>query len=115
MTKITVIPEQDGCWAIISINSLKASRANDTLFSRAFHTTSRYDFRAYDIRPFRKLNVDPSPRPQGVGTQKIVPVHVPFMYVTHTQNLVEFWKNKITPKPPRYRQVPPLGMTQAAE
>ena len=56
MTKITVIPEQDGCehsWAIISIISPKASRANDTLFSRAFHTTSRYDFRAYDIRPTR--------------------------------------------------------------
>ena len=56
MTKIPVIPEQDGCehkvsWAFISIISLKASRANDTLFSRAFHTTSRYDFRAYDIRP----------------------------------------------------------------
>ena len=31
--------------------SLKARRANDTLFSRAFHTTSWYDFRANDIRP----------------------------------------------------------------
>ena len=38
-------------WAIISIINLKARRANDTLFSHAFHTTSRYDFRAYDIRP----------------------------------------------------------------
>ena len=35
----------------ILIISIKASRANDTLFSRAFHTTSRYGFRAYDIRP----------------------------------------------------------------
>ena len=45
--------EQDGCvaLAIISIISLKARRAYDTLFSRAFHKTSRYDFRANDIRP----------------------------------------------------------------
>ena len=31
--------------------SLKARRANDTLFSRAFHTSSWYDFRANDIGP----------------------------------------------------------------
>ena len=63
------------------------------------------------------LIFDPSPRPQGAGTQKIVPVHVPFMWVTHTQNLAEFRKKKFffTPNPPQYPQVPPLGLTQAAE
>ena len=34
---------------------IEASRANNTLFSRAFHTTSRYDFRAYDIRPSKNM------------------------------------------------------------
>ena len=33
-----------------------SERANDTLFSRAFHTTSRYDFRANDIRPNEDLD-----------------------------------------------------------
>ena len=52
----------------------------------------------------------------GGGTQKIVLVHVPFMWVTHTQNLVEFRKKKIFyPQPPTVPQVPPLGLTQAAE
>ena len=39
------------------------------------------------------------------------------MWVTHTWNLVEFRKTFFfdTPIPPRYPQVPPLGMTQAAE
>ena len=32
----------------------------------------------------------PSPGPQGAGTQKIVPLHVPFMQVTHTPTLVKF-------------------------
>ena len=54
--------------------------------------------------------------PGGGGTQKIVPVHVPFMWVTHTQNLVEFRKKKFFyPQPPTVPQVPPLGLTQAAE
>ena len=38
--------------------------------------------------------------PGGGGTQKIVPVHVPFMWVTHTQNLVEFRKKKKKKLPP---------------
>ena len=65
---------------------------------------------------FRKLNFWPLPKAPGGGGQKIVPVHVPFMWVTHTPNLVEFreiffWP----PHPPRCPQVPPQGMTQAAE
>ena len=59
-------------------------------------------------RSQRNLTViDPLTLPKapggGGGTQKVVPVHVPFMWVTHTQNLVEFRKNKFfTPNPPRY-------------
>ena len=65
---------------------------------------------------FRKFNFWPLPKAPGGGDPKIVPVHVPFMWVTHTQNLVEFRKKKsFTPNPPRYPQVPPLGLTQAAE
>ena len=32
----------------------------------------------------------PSPGPQGAGTQKVVPLHVPFMQVTHTPTMFEF-------------------------
>ena len=60
MTKITVIAEHGGCEhrkaELVSIISQKARSANDTLFSRAFHTTPRYDFRANDIRAL-KLNL----------------------------------------------------------
>ena len=64
----------------------------------------------------QKLNFWHLSKVPGGGDQKIVPVHVPFMWVTHTPNLVEFRKKKnLTPNPPRYPQVPPLGMTQAAE
>ena len=55
MIYITVIAEGGGSEhrkpELLWIISLKARRANDTLFSRAFHTTSPYDFRANDIRP----------------------------------------------------------------
>ena len=62
------------------------------------------------ITMFRKLNFDPSPRPQGEGTKKIVPVHVPFMQVTHTPNLVEFGeKNFLTPNPPTVPPSPTPG------
>ena len=37
----------------------------------------------------------PPKGPRGVVTQIIVPVHVPFMLVTHTPNLFEFRKKKI--------------------
>ena len=48
--------------------------------------------------------------PRGWGPQKMVPLHMPFVLVTHTPNLVEFRKNFFWPhKPPRYHQVPPLG------
>ena len=47
-----------------------------------------------------------------VGDPKMAPVHVPFMLVTHTPNLVEFpGEIFLTPQPPRYPrypQVPPL-------
>ena len=50
----------------------------------------------------------PSPGPQGAGTQIIVPLHVPFMQVTHTPTLVEF-RFFLPLQPQRYPQVPPLG------
>ena len=65
---------------------------------------------------FRKLNFWPLPKAPGAGDPKYVLVHVQFMSVTNTPNLVEFRKkNLFGPQPPRYPQVPPLGMTQAAE
>ena len=56
----------------------------------------------------RNLIFDPSPRPQGTGTPKNVLVHVPFMWVTHTPNLVEFRK-KLTPQPPTVSPSPTPG------
>ena len=59
---------------------------------------------------FRKLIFDPSPWPQGAGTKKIVPVHVPFMGVTHTSNLVEFRKKHFfDPQPPTVPPSPTPG------
>ena len=46
--------------------------------------------------------------PRGKGTQKIVPLHVPFMKVTHTANLVDFLKKNWPPQPPWYPEIPPL-------
>ena len=61
---------------------------------------------------FRKLNFwTLPPWPKGAGTQKSVPVHVPFMEVTGWISEKIF----LTPQPPWYAQVPPLGMTKMAE
>ena len=62
---------------------------------------------------FRNLIFDPSPRPQGAGTKKIVQVHVPFMWVTHTPNLVEFRKKKNDPQPPKVPPSPTPGHDNA--
>ena len=69
---------------------------------------------------FTKLNFDPSPRLQGLGTKKIVSVYVQcaiHVKKTHTPNLVDFGFFFLDqpPPPPRYPKVPPLGMTQAAK
>ena len=53
----------------------------------------------YSTWPCPEIFFDPSPRPQGAGTQTIVPVHVPFVWVTHTLNLVGFHKKIDTPTP----------------
>ena len=64
----------------------------------------------------QKIKFLTSPQsPRGWGTQEIVPVHVPFMAVTH-QIWLNFGEKKILPpNPPWYPQVPPLGMTQATD
>ena len=59
-----------------------------------------------DIWPF-----GPSPRPQGAGTKKMVLLHVAFMQVTHTPNLVEFREKKLfwPPNPPTVLPSPTCG------
>ena len=56
---------------------------------------------------FRKLNFWPLPK--APGTQKIVLVHVPFIWVTHTPNLVEFRKKKNWPPTPTVPPSPTPG------
>ena len=55
MTTITVLPAQSrvniGYLSDYRLITLKAIHAFDTSISRAFQTTTRYDFRAFDIRP----------------------------------------------------------------
>ena len=48
--------------------------------------------------------------PQGAGTKKFVPLHVPFMWVTHTPNSVEFVKKIFfNPQPHLYPSSPTPG------
>ena len=58
-----------------------------------------------DIWPF-----GPSPGPMGEGNQKMVPLHMPYLIVTHTPNLVELQKKKFF-DPQWY----PWRMTEAAK
>ena len=54
--------------------------------------------------------------PGGGGPQKIVLLHVPFMYVSHTPTLVEFQKKKkLAPNPHSTPKSHPWGMTQVVE
>ena len=72
--------------------------ANDTLFSRAFHTTSRYDFRAYDIRPClflatskAKVRYDMSNKQTLSYEKNIRFMFYYFKYSLHISSQILFW------------------------
>ena len=65
------------------------------------NTVTRFALKIFEIYLVIEINdiwpFGPSQGPQGVGNKTIVPLHVPFMWVTHTPNLVEFRREKMTP------------------
>ena len=102
---MTLAPEWKSC--LICYISFICEKIHKVWFKNLWNWLCNSDLMIFDILA----------PPQGAGTKKMVPLHMPFIWVTHTPNLVEFRKKKIfdhttphgTPKSH------PWGMTQATK
>ena len=103
---------------LICYISFICEKIHKVWFKNLWNWLCNSDLKIFYLLPL--LPFGPSPGPQGAWTQKMVLLHMPFMQVTHTPNLVEFRKKKKKKKidratPHGTPKSHPWGMTQAAK